>query len=121
MTSVVKPPVRATITQSGVPGRSEPYALLADGRTMPMGRNMGDTFVVGQQGEAQYVMTGSGGLWRFTPDADPVGWQLRIALDEDDDEIVEAYAQGVANRLGQEVELLRDGEVQTTFTPTKGK
>lgn len=68
--SGAKPPVRATITRPGVPGRSEPHALLADGRTMPMGWSMGKTFSEGQQGEAQYVMVSGRGLWRFTPDAE---------------------------------------------------
>jgi len=50
-----------------VPGKSEPYAELEDGRTMPMGWNLGQTFEVGQTGIAEYVVTGSAGLWQFTP------------------------------------------------------
>lgn len=60
--------VRATITQPGVPGRSEPYARLADGRVMPMGWNRGKRFPVGTEGEAEYIRTGNASLWRFTPD-----------------------------------------------------
>jgi hypothetical protein len=59
---------KAVITQPGVPGRSEPYAKLEDGRTMPMGWSMGKTFAVGQAGRAEYVRTPSASLWKFTPD-----------------------------------------------------
>ncbi len=49
-------------------GYTEPYALLSDGRVMPMGWNfMGPIFEVGTVGTAQYVFTGSAGLWKFTP------------------------------------------------------
>ena len=69
--------MRATITKPGVnepgsiPGsvrRSEPYARLEDGRTMPMGLNMGKTYPVGTTGTAKYVKSASYGLWHFTPD-----------------------------------------------------
>jgi hypothetical protein len=50
--------------------REEPSALLADGRTMPMGRNMGKTFPVGTVGEAEYIYDGRSGLWLFTPTED---------------------------------------------------
>ena len=65
---MAKPPVRATITRPGIPGRSEPYARLEDGRIMPMGWNMGDTLAEGMTGTAQYVSASSASLWRFTPD-----------------------------------------------------
>jgi hypothetical protein len=57
--------VPAVITTAGVPGRSEPYAKLADGRIMPMGWNMGKTYRVGQTGRASYVRTSYASLWRF--------------------------------------------------------
>lgn len=60
----------AVITQPGVPGRSEPYARLEDGRVMPMGWSRGKTFSVGQTGRAEYVMTSYASLWKFTPDDD---------------------------------------------------
>lgn len=59
---------RATIMCPGTPGRSEPTAQLADGRTMPMGWNMGQSIAVGTTGTAEYVSTSNAGLWRFTPD-----------------------------------------------------
>lgn len=65
-------PVRATITKKGrclEDGYSEPYALLEDGRTMPMGWNRsGPIFEVGTEGTAQYIATRNAGLWKFTPD-----------------------------------------------------
>lgn len=60
--------LRATITKPGIPGREEPYALLEDGRTMPMGRNMGKTFAVGTTGTAEYTSDYRSGLWFFTAD-----------------------------------------------------
>lgn len=62
--------VPAVITTAGVPGRSEPYARLADGRIMPMGWSIGKTFEVGQTGRASYIKVGYASLWKFTPDAD---------------------------------------------------
>jgi hypothetical protein len=50
-------------------GYTEPYALLADGRTMPMGWNAsGAIFEVGTRGTAVYVSASGRGLWRFTPE-----------------------------------------------------
>lgn len=64
--------VKATIVRKGrcaVDGFTEPYALLADGRTMPMGWNgWGPVFEVGTTGTAEYVATPSASLWRFIPD-----------------------------------------------------
>ena len=61
----------ATIVRSGrcrEENWSEPYALLEDGRTMPMGWNcIGEIYKVGTVGTAQYVFTGAAGLWKFTP------------------------------------------------------
>jgi hypothetical protein len=56
----------ATITSPGVPGESEPYARLADGRVMPMGWNMGESYPVGTTGTAMYAVTSRAGLWHFT-------------------------------------------------------
>lgn len=61
---------RAVITRPGVPGRSEPYAKLEDGRVMPMGWSRGKTYRVGQTGRAEYVRTSYASLWRFIPDGD---------------------------------------------------
>lgn len=58
----------AVITQPGVPGRSEPYARLEDGREMPMGWSMGKVYPVGTYGTAEYIRTGVASLWKFTPD-----------------------------------------------------
>lgn len=62
-----KPKQSAVITKTGEPGREEPSALLADGRTMPMGRNMGKRYELGTMGEAEYIYDGRSGLWLFTP------------------------------------------------------
>lgn len=68
----MKGPTRAVISRRGrcrEDGYSEPYALLADGREMPMGWNAsGPIFEVGTTGTAEYVSTPNAGLWRFTPD-----------------------------------------------------
>lgn len=63
---------KAVITTAGVPGRSEPYAKLEDGRTMPMGWSWGKTFAVGQTGRASYIRTPNASLWKFTPDEEEV-------------------------------------------------
>lgn len=62
-------PIAATITKKGrcaEDGYSEPYALLADGRTMPMGWNRsGPIFEVGTTGLATYVRSSRASLWHF--------------------------------------------------------
>lgn len=69
-------PIRATIVKKGrcpEDGYTEPYALLDDGRTMPMGWNrLGPIFEVGTTGTARYVWTPAAGLWQFTADGDGV-------------------------------------------------
>lgn len=64
--------MRATIIRKGrctEDGYGEPYALLEDGREMPMGWNIrGETFEVGTTGTATYISTPYAGLWHFTPD-----------------------------------------------------
>jgi len=62
----------AVITDAGTPGAhyGEPRALLADGRTMPMGWSAGKTFPVGTWGEAEYIRTGHASLWQFYPNRD---------------------------------------------------
>lgn len=64
--------IAATITRKGrcaEDGYTQPYATLADGRVMPMGRNArGPIFEVGTTGTAEFVVTTTSGLWHFTPD-----------------------------------------------------
>jgi hypothetical protein len=65
---------RATIVKKGrcaEDGYTEPYALLDNGRTMPMGWNAsGPVYEVGTTGTAAYIQTPTAGLYRFTPDTE---------------------------------------------------